>query len=74
MKVIDNRKTDKKVKFEDLPVGEGYLDENDYLCIKTSHHDDGENCICFTNGSWSADYQSDTDWITPIKLTYTIEG
>ena len=74
MKVIDNRRIDTKVRFEDLPVGEGYLDADNFLCIKTSHHEDVENCICFTDGSWGADYQSNIDWVTPIKLTYTIEG
>ena len=74
MKVINNRKTEKIVRFADLAIGEGYLDDNDFLCIKTSNHDEGENCICYTNGTWGADYEDSDYWVTPIELTYTIEG
>ena len=74
MKVIDNRKEEKTVRFEDLAVGEAYLDADDILCIKTSRHEDAENCICYTDGSWGADYQRDTDWVRPIEIAYVIEG
>jgi hypothetical protein len=62
------------VKFEDLAVGEGYLDDNEFICIKTSKHEEVENCICYSGGSWGADYQNLDDWVTPIEITYTIEG
>jgi hypothetical protein len=74
MKVINNRKADNMVKFEDLAVGEGYLDDNEFICIKTSQHEEVENCICYSGGSWGADYQNHEDWVTPIEITYTIEG
>ena len=74
MKVVDNRKTDIKLVFADLPVGETYLDEDGILCIKTSPYEEAENCMCFTDGVWSADFQNKNDWITPVKAILTIEG
>ena len=63
-------KAENKKRFEDLKVGEGYIDENGLLCIKTSNYNEFENCICYADGSWGACYQSDYDWVTPIEVTY----
>lgn len=73
MKVVDNRKKNIKVPFADLPIGEAYFDEDGILCIKTSSYDD-ENCICYQDGGWNADYQNKNNFVLPVKVTLTIEG
>ena len=73
MKVVDKRKTNVKVAFADLPVGEAYFDEDDVFCIKTSVYD-GDNCICYQDGQWNTDYQHNCSLVMPVKVTLTIEG
>ena len=76
MKLIDNRKTGIKVRFEDLPVGDAYLDEDDNICIKTSENYEGNNCMYYkaNYGAWEAECESRNTEVRPIKITYTIEG
>lgn len=76
MKVIDNRKVGKKVRFEDLKIGEGYLDEDDNICIKTSDDRESDNCMYYRNLSseWIPECEYNYTEVTPIKITYTIEG
>ena len=73
MKVVDNRKKNIKVPFADLPIGQAYFDEDGILCIKTSTYDE-ENCICYQDGVWHADYQSKNDFVLTATVRLTIEG
>ena len=76
MKVIDNRTTGTKVRFDDLPIGDAYIDHNDTICIKTSDEYDSNNCIYYTADSdeWEAECECRNTEVRPIKITYTIEG
>jgi aspartate carbamoyltransferase regulatory subunit len=76
VKVIDNRKARKKVRFEDLKVGEGYLDADGNICIKTSYDFEYVNCMFYreVGGEWEAECEYNYTEVTPIQLTYTIEG
>ena len=76
MKVIDNRKTRKKVRFEDLALGDAYLDEDENICIKTSEDYECTNCMYYRtcSGTWVAECEYNYTEVTPIQITYTIEG
>lgn len=76
MKVIDNRKIGAKIKFEDLPIGEAYLDEDDNVCIKTSEDYNSVNCMYYKAdyNEWESGCESRNLEVQPIKITYTIEG
>ena len=76
MKVIDNRKVGKKVKFEDLPIGDAYLDEDDNICIKTSDDYEYNNCMYYRpcGEEWVSECEYKNAEVRPIKITYTIEG
>ena len=76
MKVIDNRKVGKKVVFEDLPVGDAYLDEDDNICIKTSDDYESNNCMYYrtVSNEWIPECEYNYTEVQPIKITYTIEG
>ena len=76
MKVIDNRKVGKKVRFEDLPIGDAYLDEDDNICIKTSDDYEGNNCMYYKpcGEMWIPECEYNYTEVQPIKITYTIEG
>ena len=76
MKVIDKRKTGIRVRFEDLAVGDGYLDEDDNICIKTSEDYESNNCMYYSGGRgvWEAECEYNYTEVTPIQITYTIEG
>ena len=76
MKVIDNRKMGKKVRFENLEIGDGYLDEDGNICIKTSKDYESNNCMYYREGVgiWEADCEYNYTEVTPIKVTLTIEG
>lgn len=76
MKVIDNRKTEKRVRFEDLPVGDGYLDEDDNIYIKTSDDYESTNCMYYRpcGETWMPECEYNYTEVRPIKIIYTIEG
>ena len=76
MKLIDNRTPDKIVKFDDLPVGEAYLDQDDAICVKTSNEYDGDNCMYYMADceAWEAGRENHNLEVRPIKITYTVEG
>ena len=76
MKVIDNRKIGKKVRFEDLDVGDAYLDENDDICIKTADEYENHNCMYYRDisGEWIPECEYNYTEVIPIKVTLTIEG
>lgn len=76
MKVIDNRTSRTRVKFEDLPIGDGYLDLDENICIKTSDEYDSHNCIFYKAdyNAWEPGCESRNIQVQPIKITYTVEG
>jgi hypothetical protein len=75
MKVIDNRNAGKKVRFEDLVIGEGYLDEDGNICIKTSEDYETVNCMFYSSaGTWIAECEYHYTEVTLIQITYTVEG
>ena len=75
MKVIDNRKTGKKVRFEDLDIGEGYLDKDGNICIKTSDDYENTNCMFYQEvGGWISECEYNYTEVARIQITYTIEG
>lgn len=75
MKVVDNRNTGKKVRFEDLEIGEGYLDGDGNICIKTSDDYEGVNCMFYSSsGAWIAECEYNYTEVTTIQITYTVEG
>lgn len=76
MKVIDNRRIGKKIRFEDLEIGEGYLDEDGNICIKTSDDYESTNCMYYREGKgeWIAECEYNYTEVMPIQLTYTVEG
>lgn len=76
MKVVDNRKAGKKVRFADLPIGDAYLDEDDNICIKTSDDYESDNCMYYRpcEDTWGAECELRNFEVQPIKITYTIEG
>ena len=76
MKVIDNRKVGKKVRFENLAVGDAYLDEDDNICIKTSEDYENTNCMYHRTCSdtWIPECEYDYTEVQPIQITYMIEG
>lgn len=76
MKVIDNRKVGKKVRFEDLDVGDGYLDEDNNICIKTADEYENTNCMYYRDamGDWLPECEYNYTEVMPIKITLTVEG
>ena len=76
MKVIDKRKTGITVRFEDLAVGDGYLDEDNNICIKTANEYENTNCMYYRDamGDWFPGCEYNYTEVRPIQITYTIEG
>lgn len=76
MKLIDNRKTGKKVRFEELAIGDAYLDPDENICIKTSDTYEGDNCMFYVacNNTWEAETEYNYTEVTIIQITYTVEG
>lgn len=76
MKVVDNRKAGKTVRFEDLPIGDAYLDDCDNICIKTSDGYESNNCMYYKpcEDAWEVECEYRNVEVRPIKITYTIEG
>ena len=60
MKIEKIERKIKKVNFENLEVGDCYLDGNGELCIKIStifgETDDEYNSVCLENGLLAADF------------------
>lgn len=76
MKVVDNRCSQTKLRFEDLLIGDAYLDEDDNLCIKTNKDYENTNCMRYNSHKimWEADFEYNYSVIRPIEMVYTIEG
>lgn len=77
MKVVDLRKTVKKVNFADLPTGQTYFDEDKNLCIKTTPDPDQyDNCMFYHNSSgyWEAEHEEPNSVCELCSATITIEG
>lgn len=76
MKVVDNRKIGKKVRFEDLDVGDAYLDEDNNICIKTADDYENTNCMYYREvcGDWIPECEYNYTEVMPIKVTLTVEG
>ena len=76
MKLIDKRTSGKKVRFEDLPIGDAYLDPDENICIKTSDTYESDNCMFYVtcNDTWEAETENSYTEVQPIKITYTVEG
>ena len=74
MKVNDKRvKYEEKAVFEALKIGQAYEDRDGVLCIKTNNNDCEDNCICFVNGKWEANFESIATRVTPLVVTLEIE-
>lgn len=76
MKVVDKRNIGKKTRFEDLDIGDTYLDHEGCLCIKTADEYESHNCIYYreTVDEWIAECEYNYTEVMPIKVTLTIEG
>ena len=76
MKVIDNRKNAHKVRFEELEVGDGYLDEEGNICIKTTDTYEDVNCMYYREprGEWIPECEYNYTEVRPLAITLTVEG
>ena len=76
MKVVDKRNIGKKTRFEDLDIGDAYIDDEGCVCIKTADEYESHNCIYYrdTVGEWIAECEYNYTEVMPIKVTLTIEG
>lgn len=71
MTVIDKRAIPLTVTFGDLAIGEGYQDEENYVCIKTG----ARTKIYYEEetGKWEAWDEEENTLVIPLNLIYTIE-
>lgn len=75
MNVNDKRvKSDVRVPFSKLKIGQVYEDKDKVLCIKTRTNKEQDNCICFVNGKWENFLEFSTTKVTPLIATLEIEG
>jgi hypothetical protein len=71
MKVVDNRVEFKQYFFEDLCIGECFVDKQGDLCIKT----DDDSCIYTTDKeSWDKCTMNKWDDVVPLETVLSIEG
>lgn len=77
MKVIDKRVKNSPIRFEDLPLGQVYYDENGGLNIKISTDPYADINTLFydePSGSWTEECESMSARVVCAKATLTIEG
>ena len=71
MKVVDNREEFKQYFFEDLNIGDCFIDGQGDLCIKTDY----DSCIYTTDReNWDKCTMSPSDEIVPLETVLSIEG
>lgn len=70
---IENKLVDKKVSFKTLKVGDFFLDEDDDLCVRINSDSClPKNTFCFPCNLLLEKF--DSDLVTPVDVTITIEG
>ncbi len=67
MTVIDNRRNNITTTFEDLAIGEAFLDEEDDIFIKT----DVGAAMRWDDEWYPVYYFSKYDEVTPLEVTYS---
>jgi hypothetical protein len=73
MNVNDKRAKQTSVPFKDLKIGQAYEDRDGFLCIKTHHYADDDNCISFIDGNWCCSAEESNAKVTPLVTTLEIE-
>ena len=71
MKIVDKREKNKKeYTFEDLYIGQYFLDKDGDVSIKTC---DDEYLVTVGGGDWDVACANPTDKVRPIEVTLVIE-
>lgn len=69
---IESKLVDKKVAFQNIKVGDFFLDGDGDLCMRTSNIYTSNNVYCFSCGLLLDGYDIET--IIPVDVTITING
>ena len=69
LKVQFKEKTKAKFYYGDLKVGDVFIDESSYLCIKAFP----DECLRFDGNEWSTVLIDETDIVKPIEATLRVE-
>jgi hypothetical protein len=69
--IKDFRVKSEGVPFSSLAIGQGYEDERNNICIKTSHCSQS-NCIYWDDGSWSTSSEGEHTEVFPLNMELKI--
>lgn len=73
MNIVYTPKKVNEVTFDKLPIGQTFISDENFLCIKTSADRTGANCIVSINNHWIEDSLDDYSLVTPVNSTLTVE-
>ena len=74
MKVVDKREQGEMKTVDELALGQVYLDNDGYLCIKTRESVEGYcSCLAYVDDEWHYGQEYKLTRVTPISTTLTIE-
>ena len=73
MNIVYTPKKDNEVTFDKLKIGQTFISDDDFLCIKTSIERSSANCIVAVASGWIEDSLDDYSLVTPVNSTLTVE-
>lgn len=75
MKVVDNRtKEEKRVYFNELPLGTVYADSHGNICIKTDNAQYEPNCLYLCEDKWRTENEDLDEVVTILNAKLVIEN